>query len=116
MISENKLSKIIKESINKVVKENNLRTKVRRIVEDTLNSHYAVLTEDSDNADNQRKMVMKMLKDDKYDHADLSYNLWHPKDDKEKDTFRSKFSKCARGILSFSDQEITKLYQILRKK
>ena len=53
----------------------------------------------------------------------MAYDLWHPKDQGEKDTLRSLFSKKATGkpdndgaIRKFSDEEINKLYQMIRKK
>ena len=66
---------------------------------------------------------MNMLKDTKFNHAELARNLWHPKDKGEEDTYRSLFSKKANGtpdndgaIRHFDDEEINKLYQILRAR
>ena len=70
----------------------------------------------------KRKQVMKMLGDEKFEHAYLAYKLWHPKDQGEKDTYRSLFSKKYTGkpdadgtIRHFTAKEINKLYNLLTK-
>ena len=82
------------------------------------------INEDNDDSTaNKRKSVMNLLKDDKFNHAELARHLWHPKDQGEEDTCRSLFSKKATGkpdadgaVRSFSDDEINKLYELLRTK
>lgn len=82
------------------------------------------INEDNDDSTaNKRKSVMNLLKDDKFNHAELARHLWHPKDQGEEDTYRSLFSKKATGkpdadgaVRSFSDEEINKLYELLRTK
>ena len=71
----------------------------------------------------KRKAVMNMLKDDKFNHAELMRHIYHPRDKGEEDTYRSLFSKKATGkpdadgvVRHFTDQEITKLYELLREK
>lgn len=74
------------------------------------------------NAGGKRKQVMKMLGDEKFEHAYLAYKLWHPKDQSEKDTYRSLFSKKYTGkpdadgtVRHFTAKEINGLYNILTK-
>ena len=118
---KNEIKNIIRESLE----HNALRKHVRNIVSEEV---HRILKEgtlneaDDGNSVIKRKAVMNMLKDDKYDHAYLAYQLWHPKDDNEKDTYRSLFSKKATGkpdndgaVRSFTDEEITKLYELIRK-
>jgi hypothetical protein len=105
-----------------------LRNHVRKIVSEEVNRLFESKAineadEGEGNANIKRKAVMNLLKDDKYDHAYLAYQLWHPKDDNEKDTYRSLFSKKATGkpdndgaVRSFTDDEITKLYELIRNK
>lgn len=118
---KNEIKNIIRESLE----HNALRKHVRNIVSEEVHRilKEGTLNEASDgNSVIKRKAVMNMLKDDKYDHAYLAYQLWHPKDDNEKDTYRSLFSKKATGkpdndgaVRSFTDEEITKLYELIRK-
>lgn len=118
---KNKIKNIIRESLE----HNALRKHVRNIVSEEVHRilKEGTLNEASDsNSVIKRKAVMNMLKDGKYDHAYLAYQLWHPKDDNEKDTYRSLFSKKATGkpdndgaVRSFTDEEITKLYELIRK-
>ena len=118
---KNEIKNIIRESLE----HNALRKHVRNIVSEEVHRilKEGTLNESSDgNSVIKRKAVMNMLKDDKYDHAYLAYQLWHPKDDNEKDTYRSLFSKKATGkpdndgaVRSFTDEEITKLYELIRK-
>lgn len=118
---KNEIKNIIRESLE----HNALRKHVRNIVSEEVHRilKEGTLNEAGDsNSVIKRKAVMNMLKDDKYDHAYLAYQLWHPKDDNEKDTYRSLFSKKATGkpdnngvVRSFTDKEITKLYELIRK-
>lgn len=114
----------IKRMINESIEEAQTRAYVKSVVTETMKQMVKKkLNEAEDgNAMIKRKAVMNMLKDDKYDHAYLAYQLWHPKDDNEKDTYRSLFSKKATGkpdndgaVRSFTDEEITKLYELIRK-
>lgn len=129
-MDKNQLKNEIKSIIRESLKEMSLRNHVRKIVSEEVNRLFEskVINEAGEgggegNANIKRKAVMNLLKDDKYDHAYLAYQLWHPKDDNEKDTYRSLFSKKATGkpdndgaVRSFTDDEITKLYELIRNK
>ena len=129
-MDKNQLKNEIKSIIRESLREMSLRNHVRKIVSEEVNRLFEskVINEAGEgegegNANIKRKAVMNMLKDDKYDHAYLAYQLWHPKDDNEKDTYRSLFSKKATGkpdndgaVRSFTDDEITKLYELIRNK
>lgn len=114
------------------------REKVKNVIREELDRYYGYLTEKTKKkkkenkkdkkkqktaADQRRNAVMNMLKDGRFLHSYLSYKLWHPKDQSEKDTCRSLFSKMANGtpdadgnIRQFTDKEITKLYNIMHTK
>lgn len=117
------LKEQIKGIINESIDEIKTRAYVKKVVTEVVNEMTkSKLNEADGNAMIKRKAVMTMLKDDKYDHAYLAYQLWHPKDDNEKDTYRSLFSKKATGkpdkdgaVRTFTDDEITKLYELIRK-
>lgn len=117
------LKEQIKSIINESIDEIKTRAHVKKVVTEIVNEMAKnKLNEADGNAMIKRKAVMTMLKDDKYDHAYLAYQLWHPKDDNEKDTYRSLFSKKATGkpdndgaVRIFTDEEITKLYELIRK-
>ena len=127
-MDKNQLKNEIKSIIRESLREMSLRNHVRKIVSEEVNRLFESKTineadEGEGNANIKRKAVMNLLKDDKYDHAYLAYQLWHPKDDNEKDTYRSLFSKKATGkpdndgaVRSFTDDEITKLYELIRNK
>lgn len=110
-----RITHIINETVKRSLNNISLRQKVRNIVSEEV--YREIKNEEINEAKKklkgQRSLVMKMLKDPKFDHADLAYALRKPKDDSERDTLRSWFSKCARGILKFSDNEITKLYNLM---
>lgn len=122
-MNRQELKKQIKGIILESLDELSTRARVRSIVAEAVNKKIKEkLTEAEGNSMIKRKAVMNMLKDDKYDHAYLAYQLWHPKDDNEKDTYRSLFSKKATGkpdndgaVRTFTDEEITKLYELIRK-
>lgn len=113
------IQKLISESVDYVLKKQQVRNMV-------LEEFRRQLHEDDNNdssTDMKRKAVMKKLKDPKYNHAQLAYSLYHPKDQSEKDTVRSLFSKKATGnpdndgaIRHFDDEEINSLYQMIRKQ
>lgn len=122
------LKKEITSIIRECIEERSLRNHVRSIVSEEVNKIFKARTmneseeDGGSSTDIKRKTVMGMLQDDKYDHAYLAYKLWHPKDEGEKDTMRSLFSKKASGkpdndgaIRHFTDDEITKLYELMRK-
>ena len=115
-----KAYKIIQECITEAVKKEIFKNRIKKIIKE----EYAKLNEEGEQlGDMKRKAVMNTLKDPKFNHAQLAYDLYHPKDQSEKDTVRSLFSKKATGkpdndgaIRSFSDEEINKLYQMVRKR
>lgn len=116
----NKTRQIIQECIKEAVIKEVCKRRIRQIVEEELSKK---LYEDEQNTDMKRKAVMNTLKDPKFNHAQLAYGLYHPKDQSEKDTVRSLFSKKATGkpdndgaVRKFSDDEINKLFQMVRKK
>lgn len=116
----------IKEMIRESIQQATLRKHVKKVVTEEVNKLFKKKivneAEHEGNSAIKRKAVMNMLKDEKYDHAYLAYQLWHPKDEGEKDTYRSLFSKKATGkpdndgvVRSFTDEEVTKLYELMRK-
>lgn len=115
-----KAYKIIQECITEAVKKEICKHRIKKIIKE----EYAKLNEDDNQTgDMKRKAVMNTLKDPKFNHAQLAYDLYHPKDQSEKDTVRSLFSKKATGkpdndgaVRTFSDTEINKLYQMVRKR
>ena len=115
-----KAYKIIQECITEAVKKEIYKNRIKKIIKE----EYAKLNEDDEQSgDIKRKAVMNTLKDPKFNHAQLAYDLYHPKDQSEKDTVRSLFSKKATGkpdadgvVRSFSDDEINDLYQMVRKR
>lgn len=124
MDKEQILKENIKEIIREALQERKIRNHIRHIIKEEINKihHQKSLNEAEGNAMIKRKAVMNLLKNGKFDHAYLAYKLWNPKDENEKDTYRSLFSKKASGkpdndgaIRNFTDEEITKLYELLRK-
>lgn len=77
--------------------------------------HDKLKTSQSVTIKGKRQWVNRRLDDndnDKYDHAQLAYYLWP---DKDKDSARSYFSKCTKGIRRFTDDDIKKLYIKMKK-
>ena len=97
------------------------RDYVRHHISENVHSVAQGKINEGDDSNTKRKAVMNMLHDEKFDHAYLAYQLWHPKDDSEKDTYRSLFSKKFTGkpdndgaVRSFDDDEVNKLYELMR--
>lgn len=116
---KNRIYNIVKECVTESIQKQKCKNYIRKIVSEEL---HKKIYEDGQSADTKRKAVMNSLKDPKYNHAQLAYDLYHPMDQGEKDTVRSLFSKKASEksdndgtIRSFSDTEINKLYQLIRK-
>ena len=110
----NKVYRIIQECITEAVKKEIQKQRIAKIIKE----EYAKLNEKSN-----QSIVMSSLKDPKYKHSQLAYALHHPKNKSEKATVRSLFSKEASGkpdadgvVRSFSDDDINKLYQMMRKR
>lgn len=118
---ENKIKNIIKECLTEAFKKETYRKHIKQIVkEELLKQLYET---EKKSGDTKRAAVMSTLKDPKYNHAQLAYELYKPQDQGEKDTVRSLFSKKATGkpdndgvVRTFSDTEINKLYQLTRKR
>lgn len=97
------------------------KTSRNRKEKQELTEHYSffnMITEDDNQSDigSKRNFIMSVLKhndNDKYDHAHLAYQLWP---NMSKDAARSYFSKCVRGERDFSDNDITRLFNMLRSK
>lgn len=111
------IRQMVQECITEIQFENIVRQTVNEALSSTKKSY---ITEAE--AGGKRKQVMKMLGDEKFEHAYLAYKLWHPKDQGEKDTYRSLFSKKYTGkpdadgtVRHFTAKEINKLYNILTK-
>lgn len=113
----------IQRIINKCVQEE-IRHKINKpLFKKNLmkNNEYAINEKKTSKKAQDRKTVLSLLKNKKYKNSYLAYKLWHPKDKDEKDTYRSLFSKKASGkpdangnVRQFTDDEITKLYELLR--
>ena len=106
-MNKNIIKKCLKESIDEMF----IRNRVRQIVKEE-----AEKEQKKDNERGKRSYVTSTLKNndsDKYDHANLAYELWPNMDP---DSARSYFSKCVRGERSFSNKDITKLFELLRSK
>ena len=71
---------------------------------------YSAIDNQSDGS--KRRTVTQRLKDKKIDYAPIAYELWP---DMSEDAARSWFSKKVdgKGGESFSDQEISKIYNLL---
>lgn len=109
------IKNIVKECVKNVINENSKRSKIKQIVKEELERIF-----ESD--EEKRSFVMTSLKNPLYNHAQLAYKLYKPKNKKEKDTVRSLFSKKANGtpddngvVRTFSDEEINKIYSNIRK-
>ena len=118
-----KLSEL-KRNIRQMVQECIVEMQIKNIVRQTVNEAIEKnkKTRLDEDGGGKRKQVMKMLSDEKFEHAYLAYKLWHPKDQGEKDTYRSLFSKKYTGkpdadgtVRHFTTKEINKLYNILTK-
>lgn len=125
-MNNKKIRNIIDECIRTEITKIFIKENIKNIVNEEINKYIkSKINEENDNnnSDTKRKAVMTMLKDTKFNHAELARNLWHPKDQSEEDTYRSLFSKKANGtpdndgaVRHFTDNEINQLYQILRAR
>ena len=119
------IKKQIDDMLRSTIDEAIVRNKVRNIVKEEVYKYanHLITEAKNDDVDMKRKAVMNMLKDDKFNHAELMRHIYHPRDKGEEDTYRSLFSKKATGkpdadgsVRHFTDQEINKLYELLREK
>ena len=122
----------IKESVSEVITEMKMQMKIRQIIRECINEslNHSINEEetkdkdgDYESANIKRNTVMKLLRNNKLKDSQFAYSLWHPKDQSEKDTYRSLFSKKVHGepdadgnIREFTDEEISQLYELLRSK
>lgn len=123
-------TKSLKQSIREGVERSLVREQVRRIVESEVRAYAGrrMLREAEDSSDDsgtksKRKTVMQMLQSPYIDCAQLAYKVMHPQDEADKDSIRSEFSKKKNGtpdadgyVREFSDEEIAKLYELLRSR
>lgn len=117
------LKRNIRQMVQECITEIQIENIVRQTINETINKKSKYITEKKNSeGGGKRKQVMKMLGDEKFEHAYLAYKLWHPKDQGEKDTYRSLFSKKYTGkpeadgtIRHFTAKEINKLYNLLTK-
>lgn len=112
------IRRIIEEGVRNAVKSTIMEHRIDSVVSDVIRRN--LYEEEDKNVGMKRNAVMKALKDPKYNHAQLSYNLWPNMD---KDTARSLFSKMATGtpdndgvVRHFSDEDVNSLYQLIRKR
>lgn len=113
--------KTIKEYISDILDEMISEAKLDRIIDQCITEAKGDDEGESNTADIKRNTVMKLLQNNRLKDSQFAYALWHPKDQSEKDTYRSLFSKKVNGepdddgnIRQFSDDEISKLYELLR--
>lgn len=118
------LKRNIRQMVQECITEIQIENIVRQTINETINKKSKKYITEKKNSEGggKRKQVMKMLGDEKFEHAYLAYKLWHPKDQGEKDTYRSLFSKKYTGkpdadgtIRHFTAKEINKLYNLLTK-
>lgn len=119
----NNIERLIFECVKETIDYNLKKQHIKNIVLEEYRKQLHENENDDSSTDMKRKAVMNKLKDPKYNHAQLAYSLYHPKDQSEKDTVRSLFSKKATGnpdndgaIRHFDEEEINKLYQMIRKQ
>lgn len=110
-------NRILQEKIERIVedavKQIQLREAVRNYIIEALNEEDSRRKENSQNAKrNYVNSLLSKTNKDFFGHAELSYKLWPNLDP---DSARSKMSKCIRGERSFTDADIMKLYELLRK-
>lgn len=125
VIIENYIRSVVNDFIQEAKKENAIRKVIRKTVNemlDKMNEDKADDKEgDSESMRIKRNTVMKLLRNDRLKDSKFAYDIWHPKDQSDKDTARSLFSKKVNGtpdadgnVREFTDEEISKLYELLR--
>lgn len=118
IVAESINNQVIRKEIENIVKENITKIISNKIFEYINESD---IDKDKKRYSNKYKSVMRSLKDDGINKADLMRSLWHPKDQNDEDAKRSLFSKKANGkpdadgaIRKFTPTEINKLYDLIR--
>ena len=124
-ILENYIRRIVNDFIQEAKKENAIRKVIRKVVNEMIDKMNEDKADDKDGDSEsmriKRNTVMKLLRNDRLKNSTFAYDIWHPKDQSDKDTARSLFSKKINGtpdadgnVREFTDEEISKLYELLR--
>lgn len=124
-ILENYIRRVVNDFIQEAKKENAIRKVIRKAVNEMLDKMNEDKADDKDGDSEsmriKRNTVMKLLRNDRLKNSTFAYDIWHPKDQSDKDTARSLFSKKVNGtpdadgnVREFTDEEISKLYELLR--
>lgn len=124
-ILENYIRHVVNDFIQEAKKEKLIRQVIRKTINEMFNSLNEDKTDDkegdSESMRIKRNTVMKLLRNDRLKNSTFAYDIWHPKDQSDKDTARSLFSKKVNGtpdadgnVREFTDEEISKLYELLR--
>lgn len=122
-MKSNNLKKIISNNFKQIIIETYLKKRIKEAIQDVSQELCEKKSNNTDktNMEIKRNTVMKLLKNDKLTNSKFAYSIWHPKDQSERDTARSLFSKKVNGtpdadgnIRQFTDAEISKLYELLR--
>lgn len=115
---ENFIHNTVKQTFNKLIEEKQKNIIKTKLTEQITKEVIQKLNED--NTENKRNAIMKALNNDMYNHAELAYTLYPNMD---KDAARSYFSKKFRQepdddgqIRHFSEDEINKIYNMIRKR
>lgn len=125
VIIENYIRSVVNDFIQEAKKEKLIRQVIRKTINEMFNSLNEDKADDkegdSESMRIKRNTVMKLLRNDRLKNSTFAYDIWHPKDQSDKDTARSLFSKKVNGtpdadgnVREFTDEEISKLYELLR--
>lgn len=115
---ERNIKNIIKNAIYEALSD-----KKAEVLTEQIMKHIILEADDTKkkNMDVKRNAVLKQLRNNRLKNSQFAYALWHPKDQSEKDTYRSLFSKKVNeepdadgNIREFTDEEISKLYELLK--
>ena len=76
------IKKQIDDMLRSTIDEAIVRNKVRNIVKEEVYKYanHLITETKNDDVDMKRKAVMNMLKDDKFNHAELMRHIYHPRD------------------------------------
>lgn len=103
---------IINENINDVLLERRKNLIKKILKEELINFFKKEINEEEDNKQ-KRNFVLTSLKKDGVKKSDLAYALWPNSDP---DTARSLLSRKEKnGEWHFDEEEINKLYQLIRR-
>ena len=114
IITEEKLNRVITESIKKILVNEGFFDSMFMHEKDEKDSEEKEIGK---SGEKRRQRVIARLKDDGVDVAQYAYKLWPEKDE---DSARSYFYKCLNGekndsgvVYKFDDDEINRLYSML---